>query len=500
MKMSFASKILFLSSFYLVNFFIACATLAQSDVLFILDASGSMRQSTAGQTQISAAKDALKSALVNIPNDVQVGLRVYAHRQDQSDKQKSCSDSELVAPIAASGGTKILSALSSIEPKGFTPISYSLEQAKSDFDITRESEKTIILLSDGEETCGGDPAATVSKLISEGFKFTLHVIGFNVDAKTKAQLEAASNAGGGMYFNAKDAKELSDALSEATKKSLVIDKPKTVYGTPIRGGNSFETAISVQPGIEYKLDHHQKDHEYDYFSIPVKAGKEIAVTLKTLEKGIQIREDGKTIEGDSPYFGAKLNAHDRTQLVSEEIIGKKFETRLMQAPVSVDGNYYLLVGSEYADINMDHATFTVNLVSRGDLDSEVDAGQTMETALNAQIGTRYKLNYLGGYDKVDTYSFTAKASDKFFVGFIPDTGYDYYTYVKVLTEFKEPLTSKSFSGGKGGKTDTIQIDEDGTYYLEVSVDGDYKQAKAYAFEIRKISNPTAPVSEGNVTQ
>jgi hypothetical protein len=114
----------------------------------------------------------------------------------------------------------------------------------------------------------------------------------------------------------------------------------------------------------------------------------------------------------------------------------------------------------------------------------------METASAAETSKRYKLNYLGGSDKVDTYSFTAKASDKFFVGFIPDTGYDYYTYVKVLTEFKEPLTSKSFSGGRGGKTDTIQIEEDGTYFLEVSVDGDYKQAKAYAFEIRKIANQT----------
>ncbi len=480
----------------LLTIFIACSTALPSfsddlDVLFILDASGSMKQITAGKTQIDSAKEAMTEVLKDFPASVPVGLRVYAHRENQADKEKSCLDTELIAPLSAGSAGRIISALNSIQPKGYTPMSYSLEQARNDFDVSRESQKTIILLSDGEETCGGDPAETVKKLLADGFKFTLHVIGFNVDAKTKAQLEAAALAGNGQYFSAKNAAELAKAMSEATKKSLVIDKEKTVYGTEIRGGDSFETAVPLEAGKEYRLDHHQKKNEYDYFLISAKAGQEINVTLKTLEKGIAIRPDGKTQEGESPYFGSKLNGPDRQQLDYKEIIGKKFGTETLKAAAGSDANYYLLVGSEYADVNKDHASFTVNLTSKGDLDSDNDAAESLEDASAIEANKRYRKNFIGGPDQTDSYSFNAKAGESYFIGFIPANGYNHYTYVKILTEFKEALSNKSFSGGQGGKTEQIQIPEDGTYYVEISLSGNEKEIQQYAFELRKAADQTS---------
>lgn len=460
--------------------------LAQSDLLFILDASGSMKQVTAGKSQIDAAKEALKLALNDIQDGSNVGLRVYAHRENQADKEKSCVDTELMVPIGVDTKDKIKSILDSIDPKGYTPISYSLEQAKNDFDLTKESKKTIILLSDGEETCGGDPAATIKKLIDEGFNVTLHVIGFNVDEKTRSQLKAAALAGNGEYFDVKDVNELTQALSEATKKSYVIEKSKTVYGKEIRGGDSFETAVPLETGVEYRLDHHQKSHEYDYFKVKAEAGQEIIVTLKTLEKGIQIRDDGQVIEGESPYFGGKINAPNREQIVYREIIGKKFGTEEMRAPAGETGEYFLLIGSEYASVHKDHATFTVFTVSKGDLDSDKDAGDSFDTALGIEIGKRYKVNHIGGADKADMFSFSAKTGDTFFVGFIPGSEYTYYTYVKILTEFKENITQKSFVGGQGGKTEHFIIPEDGLYFVEVSLSNPESIAKDYSLELRKV--------------
>lgn len=459
------------------------------DILFILDASGSMKQVTAGQTQIEAAKQSLTTVLKTFPDTVNVGLRVYAHRENQADKEKSCQDSELVTALSAGAADDIIKKLSSIQPKGYTPISYSLEQARADFPVSRESEKTIILLSDGEETCGGDPAATVKKLISDGFKFSLQVVGFNVDAKARAQLEAAATAGSGQYYAAKDAAELSKALSEITKKSLVIEKPKSVYGVEIRGGDSFETAVALEVGKEYRLDHHQKQHEYDYFLVPAKAGQEIIATLKTLEKGIQIRQDSKAIEGNSPYFGAKLNAPNREQLAAKEIIGKKFGTEQLSVAAGEDGNYYLLVGSEYADCHKDHSTFSIAIVAKGDLDTDVDAGSTFETAAPIEANKRYKSNFIGGPDQVDSFSFNAKAGEKFFIGFIPGEKFEYYTYVKVFTEFKEELANKSFTGGRGGKTDLVEIAEDGVYYIEISLSSNEAELRPYAVELRKKLEP-----------
>jgi Ca-activated chloride channel family protein len=491
MKIRNLAHLLVPALFALSNFaalpMLQAQTADQLDVLFILDASGSMKQMTGGKSQIDAAKESMAAVLKDFPEAAQVGLRVYAHRENQSDKAKSCLDTELMAPLKAGGAQSIVSALSAIQPKGYTPISYSLEQARNDFSGSRESQKTIILLSDGEETCGGDPAATVEKLLADGFKFTLNVIGFNVDSKTRAQLEAAALAGGGQYYGAKDANELGRALSDATKASLVINKTKTVYGEEIRGGDSFESAVPIELGKEYRLNHHQKQAEYDYFSIPAKAAQEIVVTLKTLEKGIIISKDGKAKEFEIPYFGGKLNAPNRETLVAQEITGKKFDSKELRASVGQDGNFYLLIGSEYGSINKDHATFIAKIVSRGDLDTEADAVDNLEAAAPIEANRRYRKNYLGGADRIDTYSFNAKAGEKYFVGFIPTTQKTHTaTQIKIITEYKDALISRGFSNGEGGKTDTLEIKEDGTYFVQISSDA--TNVDEYAFELKLLDS------------
>ena len=77
-------------------------------------------------------------------------------------------------------------------PRGQTPIAYSLQQAAQDFGAPSDEERAMILVSDGIETCGGDPLATVRDLTAKGFKVKVHTIGFDVDAAARAQLEAIS--------------------------------------------------------------------------------------------------------------------------------------------------------------------------------------------------------------------------------------------------------------------------------------------------------------------
>ena len=87
----------------------------------------------------------------------------------------------------------------------------------------------MVLVSDGIETCNADPCGVVKALKASGIKFVLHVVGFDVDAKGKAQLECLASAGGGKYFSAGDAAGLLAAL-EAVKKevSLKVEAAKTV--------------------------------------------------------------------------------------------------------------------------------------------------------------------------------------------------------------------------------------------------------------------------------
>jgi Ca-activated chloride channel family protein len=111
-----------------------------------------------------------------------------------------------------------------IQPKGKTPISRSLRKAADDLRYTEE-KATIILISDGKETCDPDPCGTAKQLKKEGIDFITHVIGFNVDKKTDKQLACIAHATGGEYFSAKNAKELNKAIKVVAKK---VEKPKPV--------------------------------------------------------------------------------------------------------------------------------------------------------------------------------------------------------------------------------------------------------------------------------
>ncbi|MCD4740896.1 MAG: VWA domain-containing protein, partial [Desulfobacteraceae bacterium] len=129
-----------------------------------------------------------------------------------------------------------------LSPKGKTPISRSVrltaEQIKH-----LEDETTIILVSDGKETCDPDPCGLVKDLKASGIKFIMHVIGFDVTEEEKMQLECMAKEGGGKYFTADNAGEFSAAASEVVKKSI------PTYGTlrikVSKNGKPFFTAITL---------------------------------------------------------------------------------------------------------------------------------------------------------------------------------------------------------------------------------------------------------------
>lgn len=418
-----------------------------------------------GERQIDAAKKAINAALPEIPATENVGLRVYAHRALQSDKAASCTDSELLVPLAAANTSIISDKIATIEAKGYTPIAYSLSQAKNDFSLSRESEKSIILLSDGEETCGGDPVQAVKDLLAAGFKVTVHTIGFKVDEKTKAQLEAVAAAGNGKYYSANNTGELTSALTEATKQT-VLSKARATYGQAIRGGDAFESAVALEKDIEYRLDHPQKAREYDYFTVNLKSGQELHLEVNTSDKGVSIDKNNQAKPSEYPYAGIALVGPDRQNIKKEDIIGKKFGKAEIVYNVANDATYYVLVGSEYESMPSDGASFKYTIISKGDLGTEADAGSGQEQAINILPG-RYT-NYLGAADESDTFTFEGKTGQSASVGIIPGDGIDSYYSAKIYDEFKrELLKISSAKSGEGFKSDFVPLVE-GKFFLEIS--------------------------------
>ena len=282
----------------------------------VLDVSGSMRSSLGSQVKIDAAKSAIRDTVSGLPDGSVVALRYYGHRVPQERKDESCKDTELVVQFQPIDKPQFLGALDKAMPRGQTPIAYSLQQAAQDFGAPSDEERALILVSDGIETCGGDPLATVRDLSAKGFKVKVHTIGFDVDAAARAQLEAISSATGGEYFDARSASALADTLRKLTQRALLIERD-SAFGEEIRGGAKYDEAVAIKPATTYHLDHHQRKNEYDYFAIDARDGQKIVASIQAFEKAITIRGDKVEEGGSTPYTGIAIHAPDQRNIVDK---------------------------------------------------------------------------------------------------------------------------------------------------------------------------------------
>jgi hypothetical protein len=195
---------------------------ANRSVLLILDASGSMNAKLPnGETRIAVAQRAIKGVAGFIPAQAQLSLRMYGAQSPAS--QKNCQDTNLAVPFgpASASGGAITTTVDGVKAQGYTPIAYSLEQAANDFPADAK-ERVIVLVSDGKETCQGDPAVAAKALAGKGL--TVHTVGFIVDTAARGQLQAIARITGGSYFDAPVGPELPDTLRSALnacKKTVV---------------------------------------------------------------------------------------------------------------------------------------------------------------------------------------------------------------------------------------------------------------------------------------
>jgi len=182
-------------------------------LFLIFDASGSMWGQVEGKAKIQIAKEVLTSFIKDLPEGIDVGLIVYGHRQ-----KGDCQDVEELVPLSMLNKEKMIEKIEGINPKGKTPITLSVQKTAEKLKNVDE-ETTIILVSDGKETCAGDPCELVKQLKASNSKFTMYVIGFDVTAEEKAQLECMATSGGGKYHEAKNAGELSAAAKNMAEET-----------------------------------------------------------------------------------------------------------------------------------------------------------------------------------------------------------------------------------------------------------------------------------------
>ncbi len=206
---------------------------AEDKAIIVFDASGSMWAQLDGKTKIEIAKKTLANLVTNWDENKHLGLLAYGHR-----KKGDCNDIETLVPVGKVNKSGMISTVNKINPKGKTPISASIRMAADELKFT-EDNATVILISDGKETCNADPCATAAELEKLGVNFTAHVIGFGVDKQTSEQLKCIAANTGGKYFPADNAEQLNDALKK------VVEQPKvlTLQAIDEKTGTIFNKMI-----------------------------------------------------------------------------------------------------------------------------------------------------------------------------------------------------------------------------------------------------------------
>ena len=283
----------------------ATQTKEPSTIIFILDASGSMWGQVEGRAKIDIAKEVMKSLIKDLPQTASVGLVAYGHRT-----KGDCNDVEELVPLKAINKDELVKKIDAINPKGMTPITLSVQLTAEKLKSV-EQGGTIILVSDGKETCKGDPCALVKELKQAGVKFVMHVIGFDVTEQEKTQLECMAKAGGGSYFTAKTASDLQSAAKKAVEQ---VQKGGYLRVVALREGKPFTADLAVyKAGKKESLFTTRTIMNQTDKGEKLEAGK---YDLKAIDSENQTRpevalagivvEDGKTTEKTVDFSGGTL--------------------------------------------------------------------------------------------------------------------------------------------------------------------------------------------------
>jgi Ca-activated chloride channel homolog len=261
---------------------LAAPLLAEGKSIIVLDASGSMWGQIDGRAKLEIAREALASVLTGIPAETELGLMAYGHRE-----KGSCEDIELVVPPATGTAGAITDAANAMKFLGKTPLTEAVRRAAGELKST-EAKATVILITDGIETCEADPCALGAELEASGVDFTAHVVGFGLTAEEGATVACLAENTGGKYIEAKDAGSLVDAL----KTTVVVAEPVPVpepepEPEPAKLADNVDPILHLVAGGPEPDDSLLKDASFFFYTIDADGtvASETSVTIYSDGKG-----------------------------------------------------------------------------------------------------------------------------------------------------------------------------------------------------------------------
>lgn len=196
----------------------------QNNAVILIDASSSMLGEISGQDKMTIAKEAVKEFAEQLPEEQNVSLLAYGHKgsSKEEDKELSCKGIEAVYDMKQYDDAEFEKALNGFAAVGYTPLAGAIQSAQELLKAYegQEFSNTVYIVSDGIETCDGDPVAAAKSLIDSNIKAKVNIIGFDVDDKGQAQLKEVADAGEGQYATVNSKDELKKQIVEKWKPSL----------------------------------------------------------------------------------------------------------------------------------------------------------------------------------------------------------------------------------------------------------------------------------------
>ncbi|KRA45592.1 vWA domain-containing protein [Devosia sp. Root635] len=376
---------------------LALPAVAAERAIIVLDGSGSMWAQIDGKARITIARETLHEVLATLPGDLELGFMTYGHRE-----KGNCADIEMLVDPAAGTGAAIAAAADGINPKGMTPISDAVRLAAEDLQFT-EQKATVILITDGLETCEVDPCALAADLESRGIDFTTHVLGFGLSDDEGQQVACLAENTGGKYLSANDGDALVEALT-TTVAQIAQAEPEPApepEPEPVADFNYKPTASLSEGGPDlasenadlvwewYKVaaDGSRGDYIGTDYNSDFEGSLEPGDYIMTATMGYASAEQPVTIAAGkvaAPHFilnGAILKLHPRPSEGAEVDDNASIEIRSAGEYVTTnygDTNLVVPAGALEVDVSIGEAT-----VARS---YDVAAGETIDEDVIVGVG------------------------------------------------------------------------------------------------------------------
>lgn len=341
---------------FLALFATKTTAFAAATIEIAIDSSGSMNAKIGNESRMDIAKRTVQEVFGNL--EANIALRAFGHTygNTEADKPKSCLDSELLVDFT-SDPSNIKTAIDPLAPSGWTPLAYTISKAGDDLKKYSDQGPVLIVLSDGLDSCGGDPVAEAKKLRDAGMDVTIHVIGFAVDTKTEASLKALAAAGQGNYYSAGNATELLASFEQIVKVEEVPAKEAadvvstTGSENKIVGGATFEEAKPFPTelfGKEVSLTKHLLPGAFETFSLDVKEGQQLQIKILTGEKGVAKNKEGivEVSEKYNPWSMVTFFTDRKVKIDSVRTYAKAFTELDDTVRFSESGTVLFFIGAE----------------------------------------------------------------------------------------------------------------------------------------------------------